>query len=175
MELTDGLLTRRSVRKFKDQKIDKATLQEIIRITQYSASAHNAKPWEFLVIEDKEALAKFRFLQRAAAFADKAAAVILVCVDKNKTYTREKENWNYAEIDGSSATTTLILAAHGMGLGACWCGCSPMTKPLADVAEYFKLPEHILPFAIVVLGYPEVIPHQPTDREDASLVHWEKW
>ena len=31
MEMMEGLLTRRSVRKYTDQKIDKATLTEIIK------------------------------------------------------------------------------------------------------------------------------------------------
>jgi nitroreductase len=175
MDLIEGLLTRRSVRRFIDKKIEKEVLGEIIRVAQYSASAHNTKPWEFLVVEDKEDLGKFRSLQRSASFASNAAAVILVCVDETKTLTREKEGWSYADIDGSSATTTLLLAAHANGVGACWCGCAPMTKPLEDVKEYFKLPEHIRPFSIVVLGYPEHKPRQPDDREDKSKIHWGSW
>ena len=41
MEMMEGLMTRRSVRKYTDQKIDKATLTEIIRAAQYAPTAHN--------------------------------------------------------------------------------------------------------------------------------------
>ena len=34
--MMEGLMTRRSVRKYTDQKIDKATLTEIIRAAQYA-------------------------------------------------------------------------------------------------------------------------------------------
>lgn len=175
MELKEGLLTRRSVRKYSDKPISKADLKEIIRITQYAPSAHNTKPWEFLVIEDKEVLGKFRNLQRAAAFAANAQAVILVCVDETRSLAREKEGWTYADIDGSSATAALLMAAHSLGIGSCWCGCSPMTKPVEDVKEFFKLPSNIRPFSIVTLGYAETQPRQPEDREDETKIHWEKW
>ena len=58
MDLMEGLLTRRSVRQYDTtKKIEKETLQEIIKAAQYSPTAHNKQPWEFLVIDDKEFLA----------------------------------------------------------------------------------------------------------------------
>lgn len=171
-----GLLTRRSVRKYQaDKKIPHHELKEIIKAAQYSPSAHNSQPWEFLVVEDKEDLAKFRTLQRASLFAEGASAVILVCVDETKSFSREKEGWSYVDIDGSSATSNVLHAAHALGIGACWCGCSPMTKPIVDVKEYFKLPEHIRPFSIVVLGYPEGEVRQPETRYDETKIHFGKW
>ena len=175
MELTEGLLTRRSVRKYADKKIEKETMEEIIRVAQYAPSAHDRRPWEFVVIEDKKALADFRSMQRYTSFAADASAVILVCIDEEKTFSREKEGWSYADIDGSAATMNVLLAAHGKGLGACWCGCSPMIGSINAVKEYFSLPENILPFSIVVLGYPEGDVHQPDTRFDQSKIHWEKW
>lgn len=47
MELMEGLLTRRSIRKYQDKKIDKAVIEEIIKAAQYSPTAHNKQPWEF--------------------------------------------------------------------------------------------------------------------------------
>lgn len=175
MDLMQGLLTRRSVRKYTDKKIEKSIMEEIIRVAQYSPSAHDKRPWEFLVIEDKEVLKEFRRLQRASLFAENAAAVVLVCVDKDRTLSREKEGWSYEDIDGSSATMNLLLAAHAKGIGACWCGCSPMSKPVADVAEKFNLPENIKPFSIVVMGYPEGAPREVSERFDAEKIHWGKW
>lgn len=175
MDLIDGLLTRRSVRKYQDKKIEKNIFKEIVRIAQHAPSAHNAQPWEFIIIEDKETLAEFRSLQRASLFAANAAAVVLVCVDTTKSLSREKEGWSYADIDGASATMNVLLAAHAKGLGACWCGCSPMSKPIADVSEKFELPEHIRPFSIVVMGYPEGEAREVTDRYNEARIHWEKW
>ena len=86
MELMEGLLTRRSVRKYQDKPISKEILAQIIRAGQYAPSAHNTQPWEFLVIENREALKHFRVMQRSALFAENAAAVILVCGREDISY-----------------------------------------------------------------------------------------
>ena len=174
MDLMQGLLTRRSVRKFTEEPVAKEDVIDIIKAAQYAPSAHNTQPWSFLVIEDKEALKDFRHLQRSALFAENAPLVILVCGDKNIAFSREKEGWSYLNIDCSAATENLLLAAHAKGLGACWCGATPMTKPMTDIAERFNLPENIVPFAIVVIGHPAETPKQPENRFDETKIHWYK-
>ena len=65
MNLMEGLLTRRSVRKYDtDKKISKETIRKIIKAAQYSPTAHNKQPWEFLVIDDRDFLAELRHIQR---------------------------------------------------------------------------------------------------------------
>ncbi len=174
MELMEGLLTRRSVRKYQDKPISKEVLAQIIKAGQYAPSAHNTQPWEFLVIEDKEALKHFRVMQRSALFAENAAAVILVCGREDISFSRPKEGWSYIDIDCSAATENILLAAHALGVGACWCGASPMNGPIAAIKEYFKLPENVKPFSVVVLGYPEEMPKQP-ERDNPERIHRGKW
>ena len=46
MDFMEGLLTRRSVRKYDtSKKISKETIREIIKAAQYSPTAHNKQPW----------------------------------------------------------------------------------------------------------------------------------
>ena len=175
MELMEGILTRRSIRKYQDKPISKDIVKKLIRAAQYAPSAHNTQPWEFLVIEDKEKLKSIRHMQRSASFAENAPMAILVCADETKSFSREKEGWSYIDIDGAAATQNLILAAHDLGLGACWCGASPMTKPIAALKEYFQLPENIKPFSIVVLGYPDEESKLTSERFDESKIHWNNW
>ncbi len=174
MELMEGLLTRRSVRKFQDKPIPKELLEKVVEAGEYAPSAHNTQPWEFLIIQDKEKLKHFRVLQRSALFAENAAAVVLVCCHEDVAFHREKEGWSYIDIDGSAATMNVLLAAHALGLGACWCGAAPMVGPIHAIKEYFELPENVRPFSIVVLGYPAEEPKQP-ERHKEERVHWEKW
>ena len=149
-------------------------MEKIITAGQYAPSAHNTRPWEFLVIEDRETLKHFRVMQRSALFAENAAAVILVCGREDIAYGREKEGWSYIDIDCAAATENILLAAHALGLGACWCGATPMTGPMAALKEYFKLPENVKPFSIVVLGWPDETPKQP-ERAMPERIHWGKW
>ena len=175
MDLMEGLLSRRSIRKYTDKPVEKATIQKLIKAAQYAPSAHNTRPWEFLVIEDKEALKDLRRIQRSASFAENAPLAILVCGDHNKAFSREKEGWTYIDIDCSAATENLLLAAHSLGLGACWCGATPMTKPMAALVERFNLPENIKPFSIVVIGHPDEESKLNAERYDETRIHWGKW
>ena len=88
MDFMEGLLTRRSVRQYDtSKKISKETIREIIKAAQYSPTAHNKQPWEFLVIEDKEFLANLRHIQRWTSFAKDASCVVIVCGDIDKKFT----------------------------------------------------------------------------------------
>lgn len=177
MELMEGLLTRRSIRKYQNKPIDKETIQEIIKAAQHSPTAHNRQPWEFLVIDDREILANLRHIQRWTSFAKDAACVILVCGDIEKSFNRNKEDekWSFIDVDCAIATENLLLAAWAKGIGTCYCGAAPMQKVVDALKEYLNLPDNIRPFAIVTMGYPDETPKQPEDRYKPEKIHWDKW
>ena len=176
MELYEGLLTRRSIRKYNpEKKLKKEEILELIRAASYAPSAHNKQPWHFLVIEDPETLRTLRLIQPWTSFAKDASCTIIVCADLEETFHREKEGWNYAQIDGALAAQNLLLACHAKGLGACFCGAAPMPKVVENLQQKFNMPETMLPVAIVPIGYPEETPQTPEDRLHADKIHWEKF
>ena len=176
MELYEGLLTRRSIRKYNpEKKLTKEQILELIRAASYAPSAHNKQPWHFLVIEDKEVLATLRSFQPWTSFAKDAACAIVVCADEVESFHREKEGWNYAQVDGSLAAQNLLLACHAKGLGACFCGAAPMPMVVSNLKEKFNMPETMLPIAIVTIGYPEEEPRAPHERLNMEKIHWEKF
>ena len=54
--------TRRSIRKFKDEEIDKALIQEILKVAANAPTAKNENSVLYTLIDNKEDLAKFRGL-----------------------------------------------------------------------------------------------------------------
>lgn len=173
MELYEGLLTRRSIRKYNPEKtLTKDEILSLIRAASYAPSAHNKQPWHFLVLQDKEVLHDLRFIQPWTSFAKDAACVVVVCADMEETFNRPKEGWNYAEIDGALAAENLLLACHAKGLGACFCGAAPMPMVVENLKKKFNMPETMLPVAIVVIGYPDEEPKQPEDRLNPNKIHW---
>ena len=56
MELMEGLLSRRSVRQYTDQKVAAADITDIVKAGMYAPSARNQQVWEFVVITDKDKL-----------------------------------------------------------------------------------------------------------------------
>ena len=177
MDLLEGILTRRSIRKYQDKAIDQETLREIINAAQHAPSAHNKQPWEFLVINDKEVMAGLRSVQRWTSFAKDAACVVFVCGAVDNAFSRLKdgESWNFADVDCALATQNLMLAAHAKGVGTCFCGAAPMTRVVEDVKKMFALPDNIRPLAIITMGYPDETPKQPDNRFSEAKIHWGKW
>ncbi len=58
MELIQAIENRVSVRSYTAEAVSKETLREIIRRAGMAPSINNSQPWKFLVISNKELLAK---------------------------------------------------------------------------------------------------------------------
>ena len=174
MDFMQGLLTRRSVRKYQNRPIARETIEKIIKAAQHSPSAHNHQPWEFYVVSDKEFMSELRVIQRWTSFAKDAACVIIVCGDTDKAFCRNKDDevWSFIDVDCAIATQSLMLAAWAEGIGSCYCGAAPMPKVVEALSQKLNLPANIRPFAIVPMGYPAETPKQPEDRFDAKKIHW---
>ena len=54
MEFNDVVRTRRSVREYSDDSVDRETLDNIFEAATLSPSGYNLQPWEFLVLRDAE-------------------------------------------------------------------------------------------------------------------------
>ncbi|MFH0914536.1 MAG: nitroreductase family protein, partial [Chloroflexota bacterium] len=60
------------------------------------------------------------------------------------------------------------------GLGAVWLGVYPQEERVKGIQKLLGLPEHIVPLAIVCLGYPaETKPR--ANRYEVSRVHYNHW
>jgi nitroreductase len=77
-------------------------------------------------------------------------------------------------IDCSAATQNLLLAAHAKGLGACWIGIYPREERIDRLTELLHLPDHIIPFSLVALGFPAE-QKEREERYDDSRVHVDTW
>lgn len=54
MELRSAIESRRSIRKYKSDKIDNEIILEIIKEATHAASGHNRQPWKFKIVNDLE-------------------------------------------------------------------------------------------------------------------------
>ena len=58
-------------------------------------------------------------------------------------------------LDCSAASENLLLAAESMGLGAVWTAVYPENDRIAKVRSVLSLPDHIIPFNLIPVGYPQ--------------------
>lgn len=166
MELMEGLLTRRSVRKYQDKPIERETMMEIIKAAQYSPTAHNRQPWEFLVIDDREFLAELRHIQRWTSFAKDAACVVIVCGDTEKSFSRSKEDekWTFIDVDCAIATENLMLAAWARRMRQLLLRRRADAKSGRRLKRASSSPRQYPSVCHRAMGYPAETPKQPEDR-----------
>ena len=169
MDIIEALHTRRSIRKFIDRQIEDSVIHATIRAACYAPSAVDKRPWEFVVIKDRQTLQEITLHHPHAKMLREAACAILVCGVMDRAHTPD-----YLPIDLSAATQNLLLAAHGLGLGACWLGIHPRPERVSALRTVLNIPGEVLPFALVALGYPAEEKHT-ADRYDEKLVHHERW
>ncbi|MBE6995780.1 MAG: hypothetical protein E7429_03480 [Ruminococcaceae bacterium] len=60
MELRDAVLSRRSVRKYKDTPVPREILEEILETACWAPSADNRQPWYFVALTGKEDIETLR-------------------------------------------------------------------------------------------------------------------
>ncbi len=173
MELIEGILNRRSIRKFTDRRITDEELHTILRAAMSGPTCVNARDWHFLVVRDKEMLNKMADANGRPAEPLRHCDVgVLILGDLDRAFPPAKDYW---VIDGAIAGQNMILAAEDLGIGSVWLGTWPQMDRVEKQRELFSLPDTVIPHSIIAFGYPaEEKNGEHLDYED-SRVHFEKW
>ena len=169
MEVLEAIRTRRSIRSYARREVSEDAIQTILRAGMAAPSAGNEQPWEFLLIRSRETLERISEAHPYADMVAHAPLAILVC--GNLTRVRHRDFWVQ---DLAAATQNMLLAAHAMGLGSVWVGVHPREKRVAELRAVIALPDEIVPFAILPIGYPAE-PKPPDDRYDQHRIYREEW
>ncbi len=134
-------------------------------------SAVAKDPWDFVVLRDREVLAKVtEGLPHGKMLAD-APVGIIVCGNLNRSHDGQL---SYMLQDCSAAIENLLLAVSTLGLGACWLGVHPREERIAHIRSVLKLPEGVIPVAAIAIGWPAES-HGPRTRYRDDAVHFDTW
>ena len=150
--MLEHLRTRRSIRKFTDEKLSPEALDQLEEALLRSPSSRGLKPWEFVVVDDREMLEQLaRCKPHGAAFLRHAALGIVVCGDETRS-----DVWIE---DCSIASAVIHLTAHSIGLGSCWIQVRERKHADGGTAEaYIQLllgiPGHLRVLSIIAVGHP---------------------
>ena len=172
MELLDMMFHRRSVRQYIPGEISEETLTKILQAGLLSASSKGIRPWELIVIRNKETLQALSGCRTAPVkmLLDGACAIAVVA-DAAKI-----DVWVE---DCSIVMANMHLMADHLGLGSCWVQCRLREaidgRPTEEyVREILHFPENYPLEAILALGvidsHPE--PYTP-DKLRMDKVHYE--
>ncbi|MBE6148567.1 MAG: nitroreductase family protein [Firmicutes bacterium] len=116
-ETINDLLSRRSVKKYKNEMVPEEVINQIIEAGTYAPSGMNKQSAIIVAITNKEirdrvAKLNARVMNNETIDPFYGAPVVLVVLADKKIPT-----YIY---DGSLVMGNLLLAAHSLGIGACW-------------------------------------------------------
>jgi nitroreductase len=181
----DVAARQRAHRRFTDEPVDDATLEQLVGSAVRAPSAENRQPWEFVIVRDVDARRALGELMARAwdgggrAYSEhrlsaamleevdaamhggvaNAPVVIVACADLERGH----ENTIGASI--FPAVQNLMLAATALGLGSALTTIA--TVFAAELRALLALPDHIRPLAVVPIGHPAKT-LGPSKREPAT-------
>lgn len=105
-------LNRRSVRKFKNIEVEEEKINRILEIALTAPSGRNKKPWDIIVLNNKELINKIADARpEAISFLKNAPLAMVVVMDLES---------GTAIADGAIIASYIQLAAELEGLKTCW-------------------------------------------------------
>lgn len=172
--MLDLLLKRRSCRKFEARAVEAEKKEKLLQAAQLGPSGRSRRPWEFVVIENRETLQRLgNCRDPKQAFLPDTPLAIVVLADPQKTDT-----W----IEDSSIASIMIqLEAEKLGLGSCWVQIRMRDSNQGVSSEDYVrgllgVPEHLAVLSIIAVGYPgETKPAHTLDEVDPAKIHTETY
>jgi nitroreductase len=188
-EVIENILTRRSVRMYKEEQISDSDLNVIIEAAKYAPSGGNSQSWNFTVLQNKDKLEKLNSLVREAfknmmvddnTYRSKKSGKIAA---ENSNYNfyyhaptliivSNDRNYSNAMADSSVALENIFLTAHSLDLGSCWinqiawfCDDPKIREQLTD----FGIPENYVVCGAAVVGYSSGNEIKGTPRKDITV------
>jgi len=152
MEMMEIIKGRRTIRKYRQERIDPTILKDLVDGARLAPSAANRQPLEYLVVDDPEKLDKvFETLSWAGYIrpegdpkeGEKPIAYIIVLVNKEVGVSKPAK-------DVGAAIQNILLGAYAYGIGSCWIGSVDRNK----LRENLSIPEKYEIDDVVALGYP---------------------
>ena len=153
MNIYNNIITRRSIRQFKQENISEEILRRLVNGGRLAPSASNLQPLEFFAVDDPVLRKKiFPCLKWAAYIAPKGnpepgrqpVAYIFSLVNmkvRSKGY----------EYDVGAAMENMILTAWASGIASCWL----LSLDRDRIRLVLDIPEHYKIDSVLALGYPD--------------------
>jgi nitroreductase len=165
----DVILSRRSIRRYQPLEVESEDIDSILAAGDAAPCAMGRRSWHFIVIRERAILDRIPKFHPYSKMVLEAPLAILVCADTT-VETRE----GYWVQNCSAAIENILLEARSKGLGSVWLGVYPREERISGMRQLIDLPEHVVPFAIAVIGHPAE-EKEPYTGYEPERVHFDKW
>lgn len=176
MDMITGIKERRSIRKFKDEIVDRELMNEILDASRFAPSWANFQIARYTLVENKELISKLAhegvndFVYNINTLKE-AKNVLVLSYVKGKSgkiddlgYDSGTNVWEI--FDAGIACQTFCLAAHAKGIGTVIMG---VINDEA-ISKIIDLPENESVAALIVYGYSEGEHPAPSSRKSVAEI-----
>ncbi len=164
------LLERRSIRKYTEEQVDEATLDQILKAGTYAPSCMGKQSAVMVVIRDKETLktlsainAEIQGNPTGNPFYGAPTAVLVLADSATPCPVQ----------DAALVLGNLMNAAYALGVSSCWINRAKETFERPEGKELLKkwgLPETLVAVGYCILGYADGPAPEPKPRKEGYIV-----
>ncbi|HET7217025.1 MAG TPA: nitroreductase family protein [Vicinamibacterales bacterium] len=190
----DAIYTRRSVRSYTTEVLDRPTVQALLDAAVQAPTAMLEQPWLFVVVQDRRVLRELSDLAKtlwirepvlrpsihhaeestppaaiAARLADPSFNIFYDATTLVVICARRTDG--FVSADCWLAAENLMLAASALGLGTCCIGGALPALNAPEGKLALGIPPDVFAIAPIVIGVPAGSVH-PVPRRDPEILGW---
>ncbi len=170
-EILKLLKAHQSIRKFKEEPIPKAFIDEIIEAAQMASTSSFLQAYSIISIGNMAVREEIARLSGDQKYITSAPTFFVFCADLHRlSLACEKhgipyesgytESFIIATVDAALAAENTIIAAESLGLGGVFIG--GIRNNPSRISELLNLPDEVYPVFGMCLGFPD---HSPGPKE----------
>ena len=174
-EVLENMMTRRTIRRFREEQISEEELQAVLVAGMYAPSAGGRQGVLFVVSQNREMNEKLGRIKRNNSTVKMSTDNVYISKEQpsiaddpnifNAFYDAPTvitlfvpKNFLFGPYDASAAAENMLLAAHSIGLGGCYIGSAweSFADPYGqDVLREWNIRTDYFATLHVLLGYPK--------------------
>lgn len=179
-----GLLSRRSIRAYRDEPVPDALIDVLLACAQSAPTKSNLQQYSILVVKDATVRKRLAPWVPRTAILEGVPGLVVFLADMRRNQRigemrgKPHENNNLdtflnATVDAALAMGFFTVAAEGAGLGtACL---SSLRDHMHGVARVLELPDGVFPIAGLMFGWPSADGYVNQRLPQSVVVHRDRY
>ncbi|MGE6229929.1 NADPH-dependent oxidoreductase [Paenibacillus chitinolyticus] len=183
-EVLTAIMSHRSIRKFKNEKLTPSQIETIVRAAQMASTSRFMQAYSIIGLTDPPLKWELSEITKTP-YIEENGHLFIFCADLKRLTVmgteQEKQDmrmmlessvfYQIAVTDTALAAQNAVLAAQSLGLGAVILG--SVSKDIRRLDEMLALPEYVAPLFGIAVGVPDQQPPEIKPRLPLEAVYFE--
>ena len=160
MTVYDNVRERMTIREFRPDPVPEPVVRKLLQAGRWAPSSRNQQPWRFIVVRDRDMLARLGAIATSGPFLADAPLAIAILM----------EGADSPDLDAGRALQQMELVAWEEGLGTCFVGL-PTAEHQRAVKDLLRIPDSTHLVTILPFGYRAHTPRGKSRRPLSEIAH----